>query len=1121
MKPLLLILVASALYANTCTPLTAPANGPFPAIPANGVDGISWSVARVQWTSDASGITPATNQQICYATAAEWGGTYANIPGCGTAYPHITAQTAQGVTSSSVIQGGILSNLLPSTTYHVLGQSEQGGNWCTATDQTFTTLAKPANLTPALPQSVDTTRPTLTGTHWVFGSNCGTATGTLRGVWNSGTAYTYNDEVTYDGLTWFAVNPSTNVTPGSNNVYWRDLDTYHLQDCLDKMNATTGDDLGLPPAVYKITQVSFHQSENSVAVTCSTGTSFCTQSGSAPANGAQVIFGYDQFGSAPSPLNPGIPYYVANRSGSTFQLSFTNGGTPITLLNTGSTVRYLPWPLTQPKMAIHSTAAANLLPPLSVRLGPDALAQYYPAMPELRAVDPHDGAISVSYLNLQTLTANLFFENIKFSVDPGVATSTGPIDPIAFKYPIILPITANGIVYDQCAFDWGPPPTRVEGITFEGINTALINSYVMSGDFPQPHYYVPSNTLWSVTSNTITLPASTWTYIGSAGKVSCPSTGGVVTISGSATGSIYIWINADCTWQIQMTTGLSATSTVPGMVITNAASPAYPTYSYTAPLGGTISAWSVIPFYGLTVNSGVIVDNISDNFFGAGESKQQGGGAIGLTFDAYGPVKFDNDYVIGSSIVGFPFFQEGVTVDTTVCGVVNPCPLQTVLGGVTATRSTITTDATHFFYTSANWDGGDRTWRQYIENKAGAAGLYDGNIIGPFSAQTGAGQCYLREIFTTGFIQVGSFPSYGDSSNLTFSNNSCIDMAAGISTSYGFHGYTYFPYPMKNFLIQNNLFSYNAYSQVPGNQPYRYHIYSGQFPTSGSCAPGTFLNLVQMENFVFDHNTVSQIGGCQSFWLYFNNDFPSGAVTNNIISYTLDPNYTGQYLGNVVFNNQGYLGGTCAAFGTNANTIFNCINNWKFAGNVMLAAWSNSFPGSQTDINSAGVVTAQGYYSGYTSNWPGASPYAVQNTLAGRQTQVGWFNVSASNFRLMSSSPFISGNQGSQPAPTTDGRDAGVNMDQLEQHQGKVSNVRILAKTSTTATIGFYAPDAFACGVDWTTNAWSTWTRVSGAAGSPDPRVQSVSLTGLPSHGLVTARVQCAVMQPTISVQLP
>ena len=108
---------------------------------------------------------------------------------------------------------------------------------------------------------------------------------------------------------------------------------------------------------------------------------------------------------------------------------------------------------------------------------------------------------------------------------------------------------------------------------------------------------------------------------------------------------------------------------------------------------------------------------------------------------------------------------------------------------------------------------------------------------------------------------------------------------------------------------------------------------------------------------------------------------------------------------------------------------------------------------------------------------------------------------------------------------STDGGDVGANMDQLEQHQGKVSNVRAYGSTSTSTTIAFYAPDSFACGVDWGTSSFwsgsSSWTRVNGAAGSPDPRVQSVALTGLPAHGLIYYRLNCAVQQPTGTVQLP
>ncbi len=132
----LLVMAVGFVFANVCTPVSAPANGPFPAIPSSGVDGISWSIARVSWTSDATASVPATQQRIIYATAAEWASN-SNV------YPHTTAMASQTVTLSTTIQNGIVSNLLPNTLYHVEGQSYQGGAWCTAADQTFTTLPKP------------------------------------------------------------------------------------------------------------------------------------------------------------------------------------------------------------------------------------------------------------------------------------------------------------------------------------------------------------------------------------------------------------------------------------------------------------------------------------------------------------------------------------------------------------------------------------------------------------------------------------------------------------------------------------------------------------------------------------------------------------------------------------------------------------------------------------------------------------------------------------------------------------------------------------------------------------------------------------------------------------------
>lgn len=1124
---------ASMALGNTCTPNAVAANGPFAAVPSNGVDAISWSVARVNWTSDLPATS--TQQRIQYATAAEWssGGPFAVSQS--VTYPHMTAQmnqtptttaagafivgqtytitsigttsfTAIGAASNTVgatftatgagagngsatltnsIQNGILSNLQPNTVYHVLAQSYQGGAWCSAIDQTFTTLAKPAVVFPTLPTAVDMTRPAMNGTHWYM-----TNGGTLPGGYSA-----------------------CGTTSGSTTP----IVTANLQDCMTKALSNPGDDLSIPPGPYPYSQVTLPNSHNAVSVSVS-GSTFGT-SAAAPANGSQVMFGYATYGSVPSPLNPGVPYYVVSSNApttpGTFQVSSTIGGSAIVLLNTGTTVQYLPWPITQAKSVIHSAAAANLLPPPGVRLGSDALAQYYPNMPNLQAEDAAvDRATNIGNLWFGPLTANVVFENIRFSVDPAVATSTSATDPVSFLFPLSLQLTNVGIGFDQVAVDPGPPPTRTEGFTFEGANNYITNSYVLT-DYWQPHYYATQ--LWTVTANTISLPVSTWSYVGAGDtKVSCPSLGGTITISGSASGTIALWVDANCTWEAQLPTGLTASSTVPGMVITNAASPDYPTSNYTQPLGSTVTTWNCIPFYKLTVSGGSITDTnttISQNFFDPGQSKQQGGGALPIAIDGYGPIAVKNNYIKGSAILGV-FWQEGLTLQTTLCGTANPCTVQTILGNLSVIRNTITTDANKFFYDSPNWDGGNRYWRNGPETKNGRFTLYDGNIIGPLSTQVGAGQCVLHEEFETGFIQVGSYPPYNDSSDFTFIFNTCLNTPAGVDTSYGFIGYQTRPYPIRNFLMQNNLFlNNNSFAQIAQNTPFASALASPD-RTNGACAQGALLTYAPGENFLFDHNTVSGQGGCQPFIVYYNSDFNSGGFTNNVLNFVTDStgpwaSYT-QY--GTIFNNQGYLSGSCV--GTSGLTMLGCINNFQWAGNVMLATWKNSYPGALSDLTTSDIATAQGYFPSSGSIWPNA------NTLAGRQTQVGFRDVTNNDLRLKLSSPYISAG-----CVTTDCKDAGADMEQLAVHQGQIRSVRVTAISSTGFTLSFEAPDSFACGVDYGSTAFynggGTWARVAGAAGSPDPRQQNVSVSGITAHSLVYYRLNCAVQQPTGSVQLP
>ena len=127
--------------------------------------------------------------------------------------------------------------------------------------------------------------------------------------------------------------------------------------------------------------------------------------------------------------------------------------------------------------------------------------------------------------------------------------------------------------------------------------------------------------------------------------------------------------------------------------------------------------------------------------------------------------------------------------------------------------------------------------------------------------------------------------------------------------------------------------------------------------------------------------------------------------------------------------------------------------------------------------------------------------------------------ATVANWRFIYSSPYISGAH-----YTTDGLDAGANIDQLEAAQGVVSNVHTFSTTSTATTVGFLAPDSFACSIDVDPSSDSgnftpgVFSRVSGSGGQ---RVQNVSLTGLTAHVQYTLRVNCSSQQPKITIQLP
>ena len=484
----------------------------------------------------------------------------------------------------------------------------------------------------------------------------------------------------------------------------------------------------------------------------------------------------------------------------------------------------------------------------------------------------------------------------------------------------------------------------------------------------------------------------------------------------------------------------------------------------------------------------------------------------------------DNNYGVGAGIVGF-FMSDDLTDSYTPCTAQGkPCAIQHNTGDLTETRNTWTTNPC-YWYDASCWNGGNYYWRNFTEIKQGKKIYQDGNQYGPMPTQIGYGECALHETYN-GASRDGStliytgFPIYTDSNEWTFTNNSCYGTSEQLITAS--NPFYSVGAPIKNMLVRNNLFlDGNGYSLTPINQP-RFAARSFRQNADSNCPDGQFTNWIGSgQNIVYDHNTAWGMGGCLPTFLGAGPDIESGVqYTNNIFDLVLDPGTFSPYFGSLY---QPY-NSTDTCWGYLAAALLNCYNLLTYQSNIQLPTYTNSMPGSSVEFTTSTIASTLAA-TPYPTSPAGYTPNA--NTLAGRIAQVGWFNActltSASscvnNLRLLNSSAYNSGSHTS-----TDGLDIGANIDQLEQHQGKVSNVRTYGATSTGVTIAWYAPDSNACPVDWGTgtsafyNGSGSWTRVSGTGGQ---RVQTVSLTGIPSHSLVYYRVNCQVQQPTGSVQLP
>ena len=1143
MKYVAFLLFAGACMAQTCTPLNYSANPAFPAV-VNGIDAVDWAVARFQWTSDAN-VHPVNAQRIVYATAAQW----AANPGV---YPQTQGLQGFYATSATTIQGGAVPNLLPSTLYHVAGESStDGGNtWCPAVDETFTTLAKPANLMPTQPQTFSIARPTITGTDYTYGSTCGT----------------------------------------SGTVQARLSNCYSVAQLAPSSTLNNG--IGIPPGVYQTLPVNTPDNPNAIAISCTISGSVCTQTGGSVPSAGTLI----RLDSPPSPINVGVTYKVFNPVGLTFQVSY-DGVSAITFTSNSSS-GYVLWPLTQGWIVVHSTASAANLPPVGTGLNQSNLAQYRPYMPEIQALDPYKAVVYHSYF-----ASNYYYENVLFTSDATTGTSSTTcgncVDPPAFGELLSTSNSNANIIFDQCGIIPAAPPARSKDIGFDGTNIGYVNNLIQGLDYWQPFRQIPATT---VTSSSVSVPAGYFYWVGSSGtKQTCTTTGGSLAVSGSANGYLSVWqdpTNCHLTFaKQQLTTGTltvtptgmtdasiaapTATSTCTGTCATNygyqivyisaaginsiasscgftgatgaatlngsnfstitipavggstanvyrclggatqgyigntsgtsfndtgiAASGSvfeFPTYTYSEPGGGqTAYGWNVLTLGESNITAGG-VSGYQERY---GLSMVNLEGGVGLhAGSGPGPYRVENNQMVCGGVCGvfmsddhedpLAMYQTGNLIERRNHISANPC----------------------YFADAGCWNGGDYSWRNLSEQKKCVNCLQDGNVWGPYYGQVAQGDCGLAHLTYTANYPDSGIPVNADSSNWTATNNTCISTGAGaVYTAQNLNA-SYPSYPFRNAYIHNNLFiNNNAYNAVATLVPLQSQITRSNSVISCPYGKGAQWG-GNGENFIYDHNTTYGQGGCLTwFWDQFLTLATGITYTNNVLNLVSDPGY---YAGNLAtgtaYQANATFGGTtdnpnCNGF--QASAMFACLNQFTWGGNVILATWTNSFPGSQVDYTNAQISTAQALFPGSTS-WPSSG-----TTLATRLAGIHITDYNGGNYRFNYLSPYISGANAS-----TDGLDIGVDQNALEAAQGKVSNVHTYGATTTSVNVNFLAPDATGCPIDYGTTAFyngsGTWTRVSNAGGQ---RVQTVALTGLPADALIYYRVSCAVSQPTGTVQLP
>jgi Domain of unknown function (DUF4082) len=524
MKKLLVFFVAVTAFAQN------------PAVTSVSMGNVSHSVTQV--VTNYSGSPQNLRMRFVQAP-----GVCTSMTG-GTVQPSSWNGLGRALPSNPISQG--VGGLSPSTTYNICPEiSADGTNWFGGVSVSVTTLPLP-NPHPALPippATFNTGYPNTTGfTTYTMNSSCVDAS---------------------NGRTLLQrINDAISAQKAHGTVITIPAGTTCTGQIYPSAQA---------PDVYTFGASAVSTAASTITIsnhgfTEGQGLKFGTQYGCLPGSNNQSTCHSNGSG----PIIEGWIYYACNVTTNTFQVCnkpIAQGGTPFTFTNTGNgTELVMPWPRNLNWIIVRTATPDSQFVPVGVRLQgpilpasqsplastapvswvPTAPTNWLPKMAVLRMPNTFAGPNGQNVLfnadgtNYEQ-TAYIRFVGIQFTYTP---TPDGSVSSNVIPHYDFVDTNQwnDDIIFDRCWFHALPPPDRATRLFWwNGMNMAIINSYLDNMQFYHPTYVGGFTTNTSSTTFTV----NPFTYNWGTGLFRSPTQLTITTSGNSGTSNKTGWVYVD------------------------------------------------------------------------------------------------------------------------------------------------------------------------------------------------------------------------------------------------------------------------------------------------------------------------------------------------------------------------------------------------------------------------------------------------------------------------------------------------------------------------------------------------------------------------------------------------